>query len=420
MFEKRSLPRSKSHPLQDDDDADYDVADDDDADDNDAEEQDKVGQTKKRKQPSTPTRRSPRTKSPSVVEPESMSPPLSKQAKILFVDDYSKYAIINFIKHKSEVFQHFKNYHNFVERHTGHRLQTFRSDNGGEYTSHEFWEYCLNLGIAHQFTIPYTPQQNGLAKRKWGTLFNASHSMLQVADLPQSFWEEASATACYLQNRLPSKTLPNVTPYQRWTQEKPELSHVRIFGTPCYSLIPTEARTKLDPRAERCILVGYGEHFGVKTYRLYNRTTRRFVFSRDVVFNEDALLSTSITSPSRDFSPSPRTHRPGHPLDADDNTYNFEELTSQNFPPPFPVIIPMPPPQAQPLEATIPNIPTPAREFVFQARRPTATQPRRRIQNYSLPDTGVTQITYPTPQRTTSSSRRGRHRPLYPSNFFSC
>ncbi|MCO5582901.1 hypothetical protein L7F22_036803 [Adiantum nelumboides] len=241
----------------------------------------------------------------------------------------------------------------------------------------------------------------------------------QVADLPQSFWEEASATACYLQNRLPSKTLPNVTPYQRWTQEKPELSHVRIFGTPCYSLIPTEARTKLDPRAERCILVGYGEHFGVKTYRLYNRTTRRFVFSRDVVFNEDALLSTSITSPSRDFSPSPRTHRPGHPLDADDNTYNFEELTSQNFPPPFPVIIPMPPPQAQPLEATIPNIPTPAREFVFQARRPTATQPRRRIQNYSLPDTGVTQITYPTPQRTTSSSRREILHDTAPANALS-
>ncbi|MCO5593236.1 hypothetical protein L7F22_047243 [Adiantum nelumboides] len=87
---------------------------------------------------------------------------------VLFLDDYSKYAIIYFMKHKSEVFQHFKHYHTFVEWHTAHRLQTLRSDNGGEYVSHEFRDYCLDLGIVRQFSVPHTPQQNGLAERKWG------------------------------------------------------------------------------------------------------------------------------------------------------------------------------------------------------------------------------------------------------------
>ncbi|MCO5579080.1 hypothetical protein L7F22_032932 [Adiantum nelumboides] len=340
---------------------------------------------------------------------------------VLFLDDYSKYAIIYFMKHKSEVFQHFKHYHTFVERHTTHRLQTLRSDNGGEYVSHEFRDYCLDLGIVRQFSVPHTPQQNGLAERKWGTLFNAARSMMQVAGLSQSFWEEATATACYLQNRMPSKTLPNVTPYQRWTNEKPDLTHVRIFGTPCYSLIPAEARTKLDPRAERCILMGYGERFGVKAYRLYNPTTFKFVFSGDVMFNEDALLSAPFTPTTPDFScydkashassSSGTPHSHGR-LDADADTAHtssFEESSFPTFSPPLVAAAPPTSPVAQSPGVTIAGIPTPARNFVFQARRPASTRPRRQLHNTSAPDVASRGRRSPAPSNRANASISADH-----------
>ncbi|MCO5580832.1 hypothetical protein L7F22_034705 [Adiantum nelumboides] len=222
---------------------------------------------------------------------------------LTFIDDFSKYTHIYFLKHKSEVFTHFQHFVAFVERQTEMQVKTLRSDNGGEYISNQFKAYCFQKGIQHQLTIPYTPQQNSVAERKNRTLNNAARSLLLVAGLSLGYWEEAVATACYLQNRLPSRTLPNVTPFERWFGSKPDLSHLRIFGTPCYSLIPDEKCQKFSPRAEQSVLVGYGERFGIKGYRLYNATTRQFVFSRDVVFDEGSLLQHGGQNSFADLPP---------------------------------------------------------------------------------------------------------------------
>ncbi|MCO5568445.1 hypothetical protein L7F22_022144 [Adiantum nelumboides] len=268
---------------------------------------------------------------------------------LLFMDDYSKYTIIFFLKHKSETFHCFQRYHNLTERQTSHALKVLRTDNGGEYLSHEFRDYFLQHGILHQLTIAHTPQKNGAAEWKGRSLFNSSRSMLQVAALPQSYWEEALATACYLQNRLPSRTLPNLTPYTRWTGEKPDLSHIRIFGTPCYSWVQPVHRNKLDSRAERCLLVGYGERFGVKAYRLYNPTTRKFLFSRDVIFDGDSLLHTpseASTSSTTNQEASPSNTHTHHGDEQSGILYEERDRAVLNLPPPaaFQLILPNVPP----------------------------------------------------------------------------
>lgn len=82
--------------------------------------------------------------------------------------------------------------------------------------------------------------------------------MLQVAQLSNSFWAEAVATASYLQNCSYTVALTSTTPYEVWTGFKPDLSDLRIFGCPAYSHIPDEKRKKLDSKQLNVFLLDIG------------------------------------------------------------------------------------------------------------------------------------------------------------------
>ena len=171
-----------------------------------------------------------------------------------------------------------------MENQTEKNIKVLRTDNGGEFCSKEFEEFCKKCGIAWQKTTPYTPQQNGVAERMNKTLMERARSMLSGAGLGQEFWAEAVDTACYLVNRSPSSVLEDKTPQEVWTGKKPSLSHLRVFGCDAYVHVPKEKRTKLDSKSEKCIFIGYKD--GLKGYKLWNPVTRKVVYSRDVVFRE--------------------------------------------------------------------------------------------------------------------------------------
>ncbi len=84
---------------------------------------------------------------------------------LTFVDDKTRYVWIYTLKHKSEVFQCFQEWKVMVERSTGRKVISLRSDNGGEYTSLQFQSYSKKEGIRHELTVPRTPEQNGVAER---------------------------------------------------------------------------------------------------------------------------------------------------------------------------------------------------------------------------------------------------------------
>ncbi|MCO5580381.1 hypothetical protein L7F22_034248 [Adiantum nelumboides] len=212
---------------------------------------------------------------------------------ITFIDDFTRFTMVAFIKDKTSatVLHQFKTYQKLVENHLELSIKILQSDNGGEYTSHIFQEYCHQHGVRHHLTVPNTPQQNGLAERKNRSLMNSARSMLRVAGLPPSFWEEAVSTACYLQNRSYSRTIRGI-PYSRWYGKEPDYSFFRIFGCTCYAFIPIPSRHKLDDRAVKAIFVGYGEPHGVKGYRVYDPAKKNFFFSRSLVFDESSLIST--------------------------------------------------------------------------------------------------------------------------------
>jgi hypothetical protein len=78
--------------------------------------------------------------------------------------------------------------------------------------------------------------------------------------------------------------LDDKTPHEVWTGKKPSLQPLKVFGCDAYVHVPKENRSKLDKKAEKCIVIGYKN--GVKGYNLWNPKTKKIVYSQNVVFRE--------------------------------------------------------------------------------------------------------------------------------------
>ncbi|CAH2087744.1 unnamed protein product [Euphydryas editha] len=210
---------------------------------------------------------------------------------ILFVDDYSRIIYIYFLKNKSAALDYFNIYKTVVENQLNKKIKKLRLDNGKEYCSKEFEKYLSSSGIVHQKSNPYTPEQNGLAERCNRSVVEKARCLLFDAHLDNSFWAEAVNTAVYLQNRILVSALNEKTPFELWTSRKPDISHLRVFGSVVMMHIPKEKRLKWDKKSEKGILVGYSED--VKGYRVYIPRTKVITTSRDVVIIEKPTLVES-------------------------------------------------------------------------------------------------------------------------------
>ena len=97
-------------------------------------------------------------------------------------------------------------------------------------------------------------------------------------NMPHHFWAEAVNTALYIMNRTPTTVVHDVTPKEKHTNTKPNFSHLKVFGCIAYVHVPDEFRRKLEPKAEKCIFVGYS--LQQKGYRCYNPVTCELRVSR--------------------------------------------------------------------------------------------------------------------------------------------
>ena len=153
-------------------------------------------------------------------------------------------------KKSEEVLQRFQEFKSLVENQTGRKIRVLRLDNRGESTSKGFDEYCRQEGIRRQLTVPYIPEQNGVAKRKNRSIVGAARAMLHDQSLPFFLWAKACSTVVYLQNRSPHRALGCQTPEEMFTGKKLEIGHFRIFGCLTYSHVPYEKRKKLEVTGE--------------------------------------------------------------------------------------------------------------------------------------------------------------------------
>ncbi|KAE9160380.1 hypothetical protein PF004_g31205 [Phytophthora fragariae] len=174
---------------------------------------------------------------------------------VTFIDDFSPHVTVYFMKKKAEVLEKFKKFKADMENATGRKIKRLRSDNGGEYTGRLFKEYLSKQGIRHEKTVPYTPQQNGLAERMNQSLVGMAHCMLYHEGIDKKWWAEAVNTSAWIINRIPN-TVTVKTPYEIVYQKKPQLKNLKVFGALGYGHIPDKKRRKLDAKAFKCRFLG--------------------------------------------------------------------------------------------------------------------------------------------------------------------
>ena len=104
-----------------------------------------------------------------------------------------------------------------VENQTSRNIHALSSDNGGEFESNSFNDFCSVAGICRQLTVPYNPQQNGVAERKNRTACEATKSMLHDQDLSSYLWEEDTSTLVYIHNISLHVILNEKTPEEVFT-----------------------------------------------------------------------------------------------------------------------------------------------------------------------------------------------------------
>nr|GEZ14281.1 hypothetical protein [Tanacetum cinerariifolium] len=169
-----------------------------------------------------------------------------KKYVLVIVDDYTRFGWVRFLRTKDETLE--------------------------------------SVGITHQTSVPRSPQQNDIVKRRNRTLMEAARTTLIFTKAPFFLWAEAIATACYTLNRSLINMLHGKTYYELLKGKKPDLKYFRVFGSLCYLTNDYDDVGKLKAKEDMGIFVGYTPT--KKAYHVYNKRTRKIQETIHVTFDE--------------------------------------------------------------------------------------------------------------------------------------
>jgi transposase InsO family protein len=106
---------------------------------------------------------------------------------LIIVDDYSRFTWVFFLQEKSQTQETLKGFLRRAQNEFGLRIKKIRSDNGTEFKNSQIEGFLEEEGIKHEFSSPYTPQQNGVVERKNRTLLDMARTMLMSTRLRIGF-----------------------------------------------------------------------------------------------------------------------------------------------------------------------------------------------------------------------------------------
>ena len=249
---------------------------------------------------------------------------------------------LELLKSKDEAFASFKKVKAAVESESGKHLKALRTDRGGEFNSGVFTVYCNEHGIKHNRIAPWTPQQNGVVKRRNQSVVEMARCLLKSMQVPGRFWGEAVTVAVYLLNRAPTKSLNGKTPFEAWFGKKPGVRHLRTFGCMAYAKKLGPGVSKLSDRSIPGVFLGYEQ--GSKAYRIYDPVNNKLIVSRDVLFDEKKSWNWgekrtgTVDTAATETAPSFSVFYPDEPQAtvADPTTEDDDDLVDQ-FEPASPV-----------------------------------------------------------------------------------
>nr|GEV59697.1 hypothetical protein [Tanacetum cinerariifolium] len=186
-----------------------------------------------------------------------------------------------------------------VENQLGKTIKSLRSDREGEYMSQEFLDHLKDHGIIAHRTPPYTPQHNGVSKRRNRTLLDMVQSMMSQKTLPKSFWDYALETVVLILNMVPTKKVEK-TPYEVWHGQAPKLSYLKVWG--CEALVKQDTLTKpdkLEPRSIKCIFIGHPKE--TIRYSFYYPPENKVLVARNAEFLENSLINQEASGSLEDL-----------------------------------------------------------------------------------------------------------------------
>lgn len=180
-------------------------------------------------------------------------------------------------------------------------MRIFQSNGGGEFISKNLHSHFTKCGIHHQFSYPYTPSQNGRAKRKHRHIIEKGLTMLFHVTVPLHFWVEAFSTSVFIINRLLTLVLNEISSFEILYGKSPLYATFWIFGCLCFPNLRDYAKHKFEPISLPCIFLGY--HTSYKGFRCLDPISHRVFVTRHASFDENVFLfSSSSMQPSSAIS----------------------------------------------------------------------------------------------------------------------
>ncbi|CAI5943366.1 unnamed protein product, partial [Closterium sp. NIES-65] len=207
---------------------------------------------------------------------------------LLVVDDYSCYTTVFPLRSKGDVTEELMDWIRTarlqLRESSGSDFPVLRlhSDRGGEFSSARLGAFCRAQGIRQTFTLPASPQQNGIAERRIGMVMDVARTSMMHAAAPHFLWLFAVQYAAHQLNLQPRVSLPETSPALRWTGKVGDASVFRVWGSRAF--VRDLSADKLSPRAVPCVFLGFPPN--APGWQSYHPTTRRVLSSQDVTFDE--------------------------------------------------------------------------------------------------------------------------------------
>jgi hypothetical protein len=180
-------------------------------------------------------------------------------------------------------------------------LKAVRSDRGGEFSSGDFKDFCDKHGIKREYTIPKTPQQNGVVEKQNRSVQQMARSMMNEKNIAQTYCVEEIHTTIHILNKSHLSPQSDKTPYELWFGRPASIKHFKVFGSKCYIKNNDENFGKYDDRADEGIFLGYATNN--KGYICYNKRLHKLVDCIDIKVDEEIMARdvSSIESTTEDI-----------------------------------------------------------------------------------------------------------------------
>ncbi|CAI7858644.1 unnamed protein product [Closterium sp. NIES-54] len=183
------------------------------------------------------------------------------------------------------------------------------SDRGGEFSSNLLREFFRGEGIVQSFTLPDSPQQNGIAERHIGLVMEVARTSMIHAAAPHFLWSFAVRYAAHQLNLWPRVSLPETSPTLRWTGEVGDASVFQVWGSRAF--VCDRSADKLSARAIPCVFLGFvPDALG---WQFYHPTLSRVLPTQDVTFDESVPFYRLFPYRSAPPPPPPLFLAPGPP-----------------------------------------------------------------------------------------------------------